>query len=738
MWALGIIGPALLLLQGADATGLRSARASAAPTSYAEDVVIPISLVEEDSGAQGRGGDRQRYDPDLTLQALLQSDSKHHGHKVEGMVDALATGTSEMLYALAEHHGVSGRLKGLASAHHGDEERTRALIESSLLETHLREHGLAHHRMDTISSTVGAMTHRVFQKIHANSSPPTSTVTCPKKPEVDEKEGGATVLADAITGETTKYQNPSVGADIEEPNLDPSAESSWQDVGRLQSADTTAELVREKLSFLENEKSEKYQKLLQRFDQSSSRTEVQEVLDQMTIGMDLELGPEESQDLIVEKLDFIGELFNSDDQNERDPLTGARAIEQLVDVLQLILDEAEKLRSEIATHNPPALKLYEDELARVSEGDMYDDADEPGTGPLSRRVFDRSKATVGRVPPSQSLGEKIKNLFKAEWASLKEQAGPVVALLSFFKISVGWSLPVTFSDLMNPKLPDLGIVCQPIAPCITHMKNAGAAVMRAIWTILTLPLKVLWIVVKSILEKIGGGILKRISSLFVKPQTDAIEAYAEWKDYKMSGVHEVKPPDMCNTKQFAKEEAKCENMGCSKQVFSKGQCATMSLRRGCELVREKMIIDEKNNIKMCGKNSGAEWGSQASFTDTNMAQVDVIFEKCMSLMKCAKPNDVGGPGGAGGLGDGVAGTAGSAKKMVPSTVLKMIKRHMDSMDYLSDHPVGTLKSAKEASLALFKDLQKAMEADTLFTEQKAIETIARFISHLKGGVGSEC
>ena len=82
MWALGIIG-ALLLLPGADAIGLRSARASAASTPHPEDIVIPISLVEEDAEARGRGGDRQRYDPDLTLHALLLSDSKHHGHKIE-------------------------------------------------------------------------------------------------------------------------------------------------------------------------------------------------------------------------------------------------------------------------------------------------------------------------------------------------------------------------------------------------------------------------------------------------------------------------------------------------------------------------------------------------------------------------------------------------------------------------------------------------------------------------------
>ena len=50
----------------------------------------------------------------------------------------------------------------------------------------------------------------------------------------------------------------------------------------------------------------------------------------------------------------------------------------------------------------------------------------------------------------------------------------------------------------------------------------------------------------------------------------------------------------------------------------------------------------------------------------------------------------------------------------------MIEKHMNSMDYLAGN-TAALKTPKEASAALFKDLQKAMDADTMHVEQTAIE-----------------
>jgi hypothetical protein len=934
----------ILLGGGAAALRLRSTRLHGGTAAHPDDIVLPVSLVDEGDGQQqgtGTGGSGH-YEPDLTLHSFLHSDAPHHAHKVEGIADALATGTSEILLALAEHHGVAERLQEVASEHHDDSDKTQGLVDSSLLEQHLVEHGLAHHGMEKVSSTVGAMTHRIFQKLHAGAGP--AATSCPTAPDVAEDEGGATVVADALADETKKYDDPSAFSETE--TLDPAAENTWQDLDRLVKADITEELIVDHLEFLENEKTDKHQRLLKVFGEGASRAVVQEALDSITMGMDMELGSDERQDEIVEKLEAIADLFGTDPDNAQDAdeevlatskadaSTGAQAVEMLVDVLKFILEDARRLRVEISANNPAAEKLYTEELARAAKGEAEDDDDKAGTSP-SAVALTRSNALPTASAPS--LGQKIKDLFKHEWTQLKAQAGPIVALLSFLKMGVGWVLPITLGDLMNPKLPGIGINCQPIAPCVAHMKTAGAAIMRAVWTILTLPLKVLWIVIKTILNKVGGDIMKRLSSFSlmsskkdpnaapppvtesgsaatastpggakpgfsgapISPETtnlvpmsessggswsscklcnlrlqfgfalalsdcfigfglaafkitlstmpqsaptlfkcagaclkialsaikltsakskiektywqetcsphsvgmcmlnarvahcgsvwgaatgkenplpefikaakyqattytgtmtgtdatsgissinmcgtipesvtvtvararngalvcpgDASEAFSEWSKYKKSSVPGLTPPDMCNTKQFVAKETMCDNMGCSKQVFRKGQCATMSLRRGCNLVREKMISDEKKQVKTCGKNSGVEWGSPKQFTDASVPQVDVIYEKCMRLMKCVKPSDVGGAGGAGGLGDGIAGTASTAKKMNSNLVLKMIQNHMDSMDYLSEHPAGTLKSPKEASLALFRDLKKAMDADTIFTEQEAVE-----------------
>ena len=58
------------------------------------------------------------------------------------------------------------------------------------------------------------------------------------------------------------------------------------------------------------------------------------------------------------------------------------------------------------------------------------------------------------------------------------------------------------------------------------------------------------------------------------------------------------------------------------------------------------------------------------------------YEQCLSLYKCATPSDevVGGGG------------EGAPKKMDPQTVMNMIQKHMNSMDYLSAEPDGPLVS----------------------------------------------
>ena len=44
------------------------------------------------------------------------------------------------------------------------------------------------------------------------------------------------------------------------------------------------------------------------------------------------------------------------------------------------------------------------------------------------------------------------------------------------------------------------------------------------------------------------------------------------------------------------------------------------------------------------------WGDPSQFTNTDVPEVDILFNQCMDLMGCELPSSVGGEHGAGGLG----------------------------------------------------------------------------------------
>jgi len=88
---------------------------------------------------------------------------------------------------------------------------------------------------------------------------------------------------------------------------------------------------------------------------------------------------------------------------------------------------------------------------------------------------------------------------------------PVPAPLFPSLHSVNWALPITIGALLNPSLPSLAVVCQPLPACVTNIKNAGAAILKAVWKILTVPLKIIWLCIKTILTKIGGVIMAQLN-----------------------------------------------------------------------------------------------------------------------------------------------------------------------------------------------------------------------------------
>ena len=273
------------------AARLRSGKRTDATTDESESVSIPVSFVETaeqwHSGATddtSRGSHGNYYDPDMTLHTYLNSHGDHYGQQIEGIADALATGTAHILSSLVQHHGLEDRFHNIASNHVNDVTKTHRLVADFLEMSHLEKHGLAHHDMDSIHQVISAMTHRVLTKVHEDAGAPPQA--CSNVPDVDENEGGDEVIADAITDETNKYYDSrSKSVDSQEWNLDPTAESTWQDLESLNKIDEMEEQIRNQLDVLDSINSLKYAKAVKVFQQAS-KAEAQEALD--TIRMFLE------------------------------------------------------------------------------------------------------------------------------------------------------------------------------------------------------------------------------------------------------------------------------------------------------------------------------------------------------------------------------------------------------------------------------------------------------------------
>jgi hypothetical protein len=875
------------------------------------------------------------YTPDLTLHDFLHVDEGNE-HKVEGIGDSLASGTAEMLLAMFEHHGIEHKLRDLARTGSGHELAT-SFIDLSVLE----EHGLSQHELSTVHAIAGSMNERIFEKLKRGDAKPGSKTSggdsyCPTQPELDE-EGGSSLIADSVSsdkGASDKYAKAAKKPSNYDPSAvdvpDPAEESRWQNLQMYTDA-ASAKIEAERLARKYGDpESDKYRKLTVTLAKSTKEESV-DVVETIVAGMSMSIFDSAQQDTIAVMLEEVSEKAgvssSSDDeedfarqqreQAEKSSAAvdfaaaahGIAAVKELLKVFTFVSAKAQSKMDEIIQNDPKISSIYEEELEAKRKSE--DAAEEGNAAPddSDPKAQDALRLASMSKP---GVGQQIKDLMKKEWEHLKQNGGQIVALLTFLKIGVSWALPITIGAILNPSLPGIGLVCQPIAPCISHIVGAAAAIMKTVWQILTIPIKVLWICVKAILEKIGGPIIQgllgsnkkaeaptgtdnegaevksggkgfsappfddktaplvpaseargktmaacklcnlrlifsftvaltdclfgfgiaafkiilatvpqpgptllkcggaclKLALSALKPNSakdeleksywqetctphsvgmcllnaratqcgavwktgdpktdplsrfinaaqahgkkgsgirgvnmcenipdsvqlsvararsgrmvcpgDAVEVGNEWSAWKKMPVG-TPPPDNCNTVEFLEEEAKCNNGGCSNRVFSEGACATMSLKKGCNHVRDKMIKLEKKSVKTCG--ATAEWGHSSQFTREGVPAVDILFEQCVEMMGCAPVTSIGGPGGAGGLGDSTSGKKDAAKKMDPQFVLDMIEKHMDSMDYLSGNN-AVLKTPKEASTALFKDLQKAMDADTMFTEQKAAE-----------------
>ena len=415
------------------------------------------------------------YHPDFSLKSYLQDDSGNE-EKVEGLGDELATGTASILQAMFQHYNLDDKLIELA--HSKGKSVGHDLATSLIEETHLQQHGLSMHSLETIHATVGAMNERVFEQIRRGSE---KTSVCPSA--VDPGQGGGNVLADAMSsgeGDVDVYKGG-----VEKPkNFDPSATSPDVDVN----ADTEREnwelyskarALHERVTNILNSyaptphdrllghtQSDTYRKLALHFSKCTSE-QATETMDLITTDMELDLNGEAMEDKIVNALaqaaetgggasvpvgtttsgdhGNLGDLFKLQSHHEELQNTWSGARKATMDGVGSV----EKGRPMVESFQA-ALKLIQSMAAdKMKEIDGEDktmsEKYKQSTIEFHRMAVDRANedlapdatpvhSTADNTPKKTGLGAQIKDLFKKEWVQMKSYGGPIVKLLKFLKL----------------------------------------------------------------------------------------------------------------------------------------------------------------------------------------------------------------------------------------------------------------------------------------------------------------
>ncbi len=548
--------------------------AAAAGAAGAEPPRPPVAgLLETDSGSpdgwHGLGAGSPHHvpaghvhgghvDPDLTLRQFL--DEEGHEHKLELVGDTLAGATAALLDSVADHHDARDALHAVAWAHAAPG-AAHGLMSSFLDEGELAAHGLRDALdLDAMHGVTGALADRILEKVRrTQQSKPKSSSSCPTRPELDENEGG-NVVADMVGSDTKSEAEMTADPAAAAANFDPAAVSAASgadletDRESLQKAQETlaeVELVTAGIGTLEkpNPKGARMIAFFQRTSTSSAQAD--KYIDQLSAGMSWTLGNAEQDAAIIAKFKEVVLLCQTSAETDREKALpgkpdagtaqalsligsitdkvaagasqarGQEAVRLILEGLALVRETAVARRDAIYTQHPELKAQYEGALA-ASEA-AADDQDLPPD------QYAPPPAPPGGAKPS--LGVQIKALFAKEWKGIKAQGGPIMALLTYLKIGIGWNVPVTVTGLLNPSLPGIGVVCAPIAPCLSRLLNAGKAIMNAIWKILVLPLKVLWLVIKAVLQKIGGAVMKWLG----KAKTKTPPAVEEVQDASAEG-----------------------------------------------------------------------------------------------------------------------------------------------------------------------------------------------------------
>ena len=76
-------------------------------------------------------------------------------------------------------------------------------------------------------------------------------------------------------------------------------------------------------------------------------------------------------------------------------------------------------------------------------------------------------------------------------------------LVTKIKFGTGWSIPTSIEGILNPKLPFLAVICVPLGQCLGALVKMPKAIMKLIFSILSIPMKIIFVVIKHALKKLG-------------------------------------------------------------------------------------------------------------------------------------------------------------------------------------------------------------------------------------------
>ena len=116
---------------------------------------------------------------------------------------------------------------------------------------------------------------------------------------------------------------------------------------------------------------------------------------------------------------------------------------------------------------------------------------------------DAEKAAKAAASNELTLGQEIKAMFKKETKAILEAGGELLDFVKKLKFAIGWGLPLTLKDIINPKLPGLAIICGPLGACLQNAVKIPKEIMKLVYGILKIPMKIIFIVIKRALSSLG-------------------------------------------------------------------------------------------------------------------------------------------------------------------------------------------------------------------------------------------